>query len=131
METTLKFILYIVALVALITGLNVLVGGAAAIPGSVGPVEATVDNELRFFSVYWIGFGVFCFWVGRNLQEQYFLVPYIALLFLLSGVARLVSVFAIGSPSDVLVHAMVLEFILPVVLFVLYVKTKSGRPVHA
>ncbi len=43
------------------TGLNVLIGGAPAIPGAVPGTEATVDNELRFFSVFWLAYGGFCF----------------------------------------------------------------------
>ncbi|KZZ14243.1 hypothetical protein A3765_26905 [Oleiphilus sp. HI0130] len=85
-----------------------------------GPVEATVDNELRFFSVYWIAFGVFCFWVARNLGSQIQFVPFIAFFFLLGGVGRLVSTLTIGAPALVLVPAMVLEFVLSLVIFALY-----------
>lgn len=120
MESILKYTLYAISFVALVTGANVLIGGAAAVPGSLGPVEATVDNELRFFSVYWIAFGVFCFWVARNLGSQIHFVPFIALFFLLGGVGRLVSTLTIGAPALVLVPAMVIEFVLPLVIFALY-----------
>jgi len=122
MESTLKYLLYAISAVALITGANVLIGGADAVPGSSGPVEATVDNELRFFSVYWVAFGVFCFWVARNINTQAFFVPFIALFFLLGGIGRLVSTLAIGAPASILVPAMVLEFVLPVVIYGLYWK---------
>ena len=79
MESILKYILYAMALVVAITGLNVLFGGAAAIPGAAGGVEATVDNELRFFSVFWLAYGVFCFWVARSIQLQYKFIPEIAI----------------------------------------------------
>lgn len=125
MESTLKYLLYAISVVALVTGANVLIGGAAAVPGSLGPVEATVDNELRFFSVYWVAFGVFCFWVARNLSSQVFFVPFIALFFLLGGVGRLVSTLTIGAPAFVLVPAMVLEFVLPVVIYWLYWKHRK------
>jgi uncharacterized protein DUF4345 len=122
MESILKYLLYAIAVVALVTGANVLIGGAAAVPGSLGSVEATVDNELRFFSVYWVAYGAFCFWVARNLRSQSFFVPFIALFFLLGGVGRLISTLTIGSPAFVLVPAMVLEFVLPVAIFGLYWK---------
>lgn len=122
MESALKYLLYAISAVALITGINVLVGGAAAVPGSMGPVEATVDNELRFFSVYWVAFGVFCFWVARNISAQFTFIPFIAIFFFLGGVGRLVSTLAIGTPAMVLVPAMVLEFVLPVIIYLLYVK---------
>lgn len=127
MELMLKSLLYMISIVALVTGANVLIGGAAAVPGSLGAVEATVDNELRFFSVYWVAFGVFCFWVARNIASQSFFIPFIALFFLLGGIGRLISMLAIGSPAPVLVPAMVLEFVLPVVIFLLYWKYQGTR----
>lgn len=130
MESTLKYLLYVIAVVALVSGVNVFIGGGAAVPGSLGHVEATVDNELRFFSVYWVAFGVFCFWVARNLQAQKGFVPFIALFFLLGGIARLVSILSVGSPAFVLIPAMVLEFLMPALLYGLYRTSSkvSGSP---
>lgn len=122
MEATLKYVLYVMSLVAILTGINVLVGGAEAIPGASGAVEATVDNELRFFSVFWLAYGGFCFWVARNIQEQSFFVPFIALVFFLGGVGRLVSTLVIGTPASILIPAMILEFVIPIVLYVCYRK---------
>ena len=122
MESILKYILYAISLVALITGLNVLIGGAAAIPGSSGAVEATVDNELRFFSVFWIAYGAFCFWVARNIKEQRFFIPLIAAVFFLSGLGRLISILLIGPPSSILIPPMILELVLPIVMAMIYRK---------
>lgn len=127
MESVLKYLLCAIAAVALISGLNVLVGGAAAVPGSLGAVEATVDNELRFFSVYWIAFGVFCFWVARHLSTHAFFIPFIAAFFFLGGVGRLLSMLTIGSPSNALIAAMVLEFVLPLVICFLYLKRNTTQ----
>ena len=92
-------------------GLNVFIGGAAAIPGATGPVEATADSELRFFAAFWIGYGLMSLWVGLRLQERrHFVIP-IALCFLLGGIGRLISSLSIGLPSGILIGAMVLEFI--------------------
>lgn len=125
MESTLKYILFAISAVALVTGVSVLVGGASAVPGSSGAVEATVDNELRFFSVYWVAFGVLCFWVARNISAQHRFIPFITLFFLLGGVGRLISTLIIGTANPVLVAAMVLEFVLPVVMYVFYRKYQS------
>ncbi len=122
MESVLRYLLFIISAVAVVTGVNVFLGGAAAVPGSLGSVEATVDNELRFFSVYWVAFGVVCFWVARNLNTQYSFIPFIALFFFIGGVGRLVSILAIGVPAGILLPAMFLEFVLPVVIYVLYLK---------
>jgi hypothetical protein len=122
MESALKYILYIIGVVAAITGLNVLLGGASAIPGSTGGVEATVDNELRFFSVFWLAYGAFCFWVARNIQAQYKFIPAIALAFFVGGLGRLISMFSAGPPASILIPAMILEFVIPVLIYGIYWK---------
>ena len=122
MESTLKYILYLMALIVAITGLNVLFGGASAIPGSTGGAEATVDNELRFFSVFWLAYGVFCFWVARNIQAQYRFIPPIALAFFIGGLGRLVSLLSVGLPASILIPAMILEFVIPIVIYGIYWK---------
>ena len=117
MESTLKYILYALALVVAITGLNVLFGGASAIPGSTGGAEATVDNELRFFSVFWLAYGAFCFWVAQNIQAQYKFIPSIALVFFIGGLGRLISILSVGPPASVLIPAMILEFVIPIAIY--------------
>lgn len=122
MEAVLKYILYAIALVVAITGLNVLFGGASAIPGSAGGVEATVDNELRFFCVFWLAYGGFCVWVARNIQAQYTFIPFIALVFFVGGLGRLISMLSVGSPATILIPAMILEFVIPLVIGGIYRK---------
>ncbi|KZY35349.1 hypothetical protein A3752_19740 [Oleiphilus sp. HI0081] len=122
MESTLKYILYALALVVAITGLNVLFGGASAIPGSTGGAEATVDNELRFFSVFWLAYGAFCFWVAQNIQAQYKFIPSIALVFFIGGLGRLISILSVGPPASVLIPAMILEFVIPIAIYGIYWK---------
>lgn len=122
MESSLKYILYLMALVVAITGLNVLFGGASAIPGSADRVEATVDNELRFFSVFWLAYGAFCFWVAKNIQAQYKFIPFIALAFFIGGVGRLISILSVGLPASILIPATILEFVIPIVICGIYWK---------
>ena len=122
MESVLKYILYAMALVVAITGFNVLFGGASAIPGSNGGVEATVDNELRFFAVFWLAYGWFCFWVARNIQSQHTFIPFIALAFFIGGLGRLISMISVGSPASILIPAMILEFVIPIVIYTIYWK---------
>ncbi len=133
MESTLKYVLYAIALVALVTGLNVLIGGASAIPGAIGGVEATVDNELRFFSIFWLAYGAFCFWVAKNIKDQSVFIPIIAMVFFLGGVGRLLSTLLVGPPASILIPAMILELVLPVVIYALYWKLNKTltKSVHA
>lgn len=122
MESALKYILFVMALVTAITGLNVLFGGASAIPGAAGGAEATIDNELRFFAVFWLAYGGFCFWVARNIKVQYGFIPAIAVVFFVGGLGRLISMISVGQPATILIPAMILEFIIPLIIYGLYWK---------
>ena len=123
-ESTLKVILYLIFAVSLLTGMNVLIGGALSLP-EVSDVEATVDNELRFFSVFWLAYGGFCFWVARNLSKEHRFVPFIAMIFFLGGIGRLLSMLFVGMPIPLFVPAMALEIVLPPIIYVLYVKQRG------
>jgi hypothetical protein len=129
MESFLKYSLLAIAVVALFTSMNVLIGGASAIPGVAGSVEATVDNELRFFSVFWLAFGGFCFWVAMNIREQFKFIPFISLVFFVGGVGRLCSLLLVGQPENMLFLAMILEFILPPVIYLTY-QAQSKKASH-
>lgn len=120
-ESAIKIILYSIFAVSLITGMNVLLGGALALP-EVSNVEATVDNELRFFSVFWLAYGGFCFWVARNLSKEHHFVPFIAIVFFMGGIGRLLSMLLAGMPISLFIPAMILEIVLPPIIYVLYVK---------
>ena len=119
-----KVILNAICLISVLSGLNVIFGGAMAIPG-VSAVEASIDNELRFFAVYWLAYGVFSFWVTRNLSERYNFLPSIAVVFFLSGVARLLSIIFVGDPIFMFIPVMFIELLLPFVIYYLYIKLKN------
>ena len=123
-QAIIKFMLYTIAGVALLTGLNVVIDGAAAIPGATTAIEASVDNELRFFAVFWLAYGSFSFWVARNIEERQQFIIFIALTFLLAGLARLCSILLVGNPGNILLGAMIIELILPIAIYYLYAKSK-------
>ncbi len=122
MELTLKYLLYTIFVVSLVTGLNILIGGALAVPGVTIGVQPQIDNELRFFSMFWVAYGGFCFWVARNICERNQFIPVIAIVFFLGGIGRLFSTVMVGSPGNFLIGAMVVEFVLPVVVYAIYKK---------
>lgn len=125
MESTLKYILYTIFVVSLVTGLNILIGGALAVPGATIGVQPQIDNELRFFAMFWVAYGGFCFWISRSIRERGHFIPFIAVVFLLGGIGRLFSLITVGSPGSFLIGAMILEFVLPVVVYVIYKKRRK------
>ena len=124
MDKILRWILLAIALVAFITGLNVILGGSASVPGATDGASAVHDNEMRFFAVFWVGYGVFSFWVSRDLDARIGFIPAIAAFFFLGGVARLVSILLVGLPSAPLIGATILELIVPPILLFLYHKQR-------
>lgn len=119
MLNALKYLLFAIGLVTLATGLNVIFGGASAVPGVEGETPVSVDNELRFFAVFWVAYGLFCAWVASDLSARQNFVYAIALMFFLGGVARVLSHLSLGAPSGVLIGATVLELVLPIVIVIL------------
>ncbi len=93
-------------------------------PDYRGPIDASIDNELRFFSVFWVGFGFFCFSVARAIEKNRHFIPYIALLFFLSGIGRLVSLIFVGKPINLFVGVMFLELFMSPALYFLHIRSK-------
>lgn len=132
MESVLKILLLITFIIATITGLNLLFGGIINIPNAdTLPNETIVipaiDSELRFLSVFWIFYGLFCLWVATNIKIRGFFIPMIALIMLSAGFARLLSYCMAGHPGRVLFIAMIVEFILPVLLILVNLKRIKSR----
>lgn len=90
--------------------------GPAAIPGSV-PVNATMDSEDRFYATLFLGFGAALFWCSRDLARRRPVLGALLLTFFAGGVARLVSMAAVGLPSTLFIALTVVELVLPVALW--------------
>ena len=125
MDKALKVFLYLIFIVALVTGINVFINGVTGVPEFQGEVNASVDNELRFLSAFWIGFGFFCLSVAKNFGNNRQFVPYIALLFFISGVGRLMSLVFVGQPIGLFVAVMAVELVLPLVMVAIHFFIKS------
>lgn len=119
-----RICLYIIFIVSLLTGIGDLLGGAASIPGaSATTIAASVDSELRCLSIFWLAFGIFCFWVARNIKTQNKFLPMIALVMLVSSLARLLSIVTLEMPAIVLFVAMIVEFAISIAILVGYKNT--------
>lgn len=86
--------------------------GPASIPGSV-PVNATMDSEDRFYAALFLGFGLAHVWAARDLANRSGLVLAMQATFFVGGVARIVSILAVGMPIPLFVFLGGLELIIP------------------
>lgn len=86
--------------------------GPAAIPGGV-PVNATMDSEDRFFATLFMAYGAALLWCVKDIQRKGVYVKLLALIFFVGGLARVVSVFAVGLPNTFFIAMTALELGLP------------------
>lgn len=78
-------------------------------------VSASIDNEFRFYAVFWFAFGVLTTRAGWFISSQLDLVPILLGLFFLGGLGRVFSIFSVGIPHDLMILLMTLELLIPMI----------------
>ncbi|MEU6933915.1 DUF4345 domain-containing protein [Streptomyces sp. NPDC046374] len=118
MVRTLRVLAWSMGLACTAIGLFHVVAGNAAIPGAedAGP---TVDSLGRFFGAVFAGYGVAWLWAARQDPVPARAVRWLAAVFLLGAVGRLLSLAVNGWPHWFQVALTVIELLLPPVLFLL------------
>ena len=98
--------------------------GPAAIPGSI-PVNATMDSEDRFYATLFAAYGVALLWCIKDIEHKSMVVYFLALTFFIGGLARLVSVAAVGLPNTFFVAMTVLELLIP--FFMVFMQSRIAE----
>ena len=96
--------------IAVVTGIAVVAAGASGLPGATA-ASATVDNELRFFAVFWLAFGIVALRAAARYQEAAQTIRCIAYVVFAAGTARLISLVTTGTPHPVFVGVMIVELV--------------------
>ncbi len=117
-------ILYVLALIAAVTGALALSVGTRLVPAA-GAVTASLDNEFRFFSVFWIFYGIDCFNTARNLVARQDHVPQLSVVILIAGIARTISIILVGMPASQYFYGAIVEYIFAALLFIAHRKLKN------
>lgn len=99
--------------------------GPSAIPGSV-PVNATMDSEDRFYATLFAAYGAALLWCIRDVERKGRVVYFLALTFFVGGLARLVSMCAVGLPNTFFVAMTALELLIP--FFMAVMQSRISRP---
>jgi len=118
MGRLLKRLLLVVGLGCGAIGVFHFVLGVASVPGEAA-AGATVDSRERFYAAIFFGFGVACVWLARQSPIPPPPVRWAAGIFFAGGLGRVVSLAVHGWPHWFQVVLLVVELILPVVVFVL------------
>lgn len=107
--------LYVLGAIPVVAGAATVVLGSGSIPAA-GDLNANVESELRFYSVWWIGAGLFLWWLApRVLERTRELRVFCALLFL-AATSRLLAVLDTDWPSTGQVVLMGVEYTLALLL---------------
>jgi Domain of unknown function (DUF4345) len=93
-------------------GLFHLLLGTASVPGE-GNAGATVDSRERFYGAIFAGFGIAWCWAARQTPMPARLVRWLAGIFLLGGIGRVLSLVLHGRPNWFQEILTVIELALP------------------
>jgi hypothetical protein len=108
-------------------GLAHLFFGSATIIGG-GPVSATVDSELRFYAVVFIAYGWGFVWAAADIPHRAWLINALGVVFLIGGLARFLSIAAVGVPDPFYLWMIPVEIGVPVVNYVMLRRLASSGP---
>ncbi len=106
--------LYVVAIVPILTGLWTVAAGADSVPDP-NAAPPNVESELRFYSVWWIGAGLFLIWLAPRVQERTLELRVFFTLLFLTGVSRILAAIETDWPSTGQLVLLGFELVLPFV----------------
>ncbi len=92
-----------------------------------GMSSPNVDSELRFYSVFWLAYGIIVLRAANSLEENLKFVPIFAGLFFAGGAGRLLSLMTVGYPHPLFILLMIIELVLPLLLIVLWAGINRQR----
>ncbi|MFF1568832.1 DUF4345 domain-containing protein [Streptomyces sp. NPDC058293] len=116
MARLLKWLAMAMGIACAAIGLYHLVLGIASVPGE-GSTGATVDSRERFYNAIFFGFGLAWIWAARQSPIPSKAVRWLAGIFLLGGIGRVLSVAVHGWPHWFQVPLSALELALPPLFF--------------
>jgi hypothetical protein len=110
-------VIYLLGATAVLTGLLAVVGGPAALLGGAAAVPS-VDSQLRYADVIWLGAGVVLIWSARKPLERAMATRVVLLIAAVAGVGRLISLIVVGVPHPFYLVTMGLELIVTPLIIV-------------
>ncbi|MFJ9821435.1 DUF4345 domain-containing protein [Streptomyces sp. NPDC101151] len=116
MARTLRTLTQLMGWSSVVIGLFHVLLGNAAIPGA-GNAGATVDSWGRFMGASFVGYGLAWLWAARQRPIPARAVRWLAGVFLLGGMGRLLSLAVHGWPQWFQIVLAVIELSLPPVFF--------------
>ncbi len=125
MKRLLQIILVMSGIVGIGIALIHIALGPTSIPGSIA-VNPTMDSEDRFYAVMFLGHSVALLWCAQAVERRSYVVRFLAGLLFLGGVARLISMIAVGPPNLFFQAMTAIELSLPIVLWVMVKRVENS-----
>jgi hypothetical protein len=114
--TALRWLVWIIGLACVAIGLFHFVLGTASVPGE-GHAGATIDSRERFYGAMFLGYGLAWLWAGRQRPIPSNAVRWLAGIFGLGGLGRVLSLVTDGRPQWFQLVLTAVELVLPPVYF--------------
>ena len=89
--------------------------GAESVIGA-GGYSATLDSELRFYSVWYALTGAALLRASRRLTSEATTIRAVSVALFLAGCTRVLSLITVGRPHDFTLVLLALELVIPLVL---------------
>jgi hypothetical protein len=115
MKKVLQVFLGLFGMAAIVIASLHVVLGPLAIPGGLY-VNATMDSEDRFYATLFLAYGAALLWCIKDIERKSRVVYFLALTFFIGGLARLVSMAAVGLPNTFFMAMTVLELLIPLAM---------------
>jgi hypothetical protein len=115
------------ATVILISLLHVSLGPSRLL--GVGALDPTMDSEDRFYATQFLAYGMVVLWCVREVERKTKIVRFLALALFVGGIARLVSMAAVGPPNAFFLAMTALELGVPVLMILVQGRVSAASPV--
>jgi hypothetical protein len=112
--TALRRTLYVLGVIPIVAGASTVILGADSVP-SPGDPSPNLESELRFYSVWWIGAGLFLLWLAPRVERCTLELRVFSALLFLSGLSRVLAAANTDWPSAGQIVLMGFELVLPAV----------------
>lgn len=127
-----QYLLYLLLLIPLTTGLNALLYGLGMYK-NLGVtlthdqlMDPLLNSQIRFLGATWLGFGVLCFIFVRKMNEYNIFLKYSLVFVVIGGMGRVFSLYEFGLPHNTVTSIILICFIIievvmiPIILFYIY-----------
>jgi len=114
MKRGLQIVLGVLSLIPLMVAARTLTGGAAGLEGSV--VSATLDNQLRYLSTFYLSLTFLIWWMIPNIERHTVPLRILIGAVFLGGLARAYSLMTVGHPGEQFYTGMIIELVLIVII---------------